>query len=38
VDVPEPVSTNFGAEGDGPALYFRDPDGNTIELKGGAAA
>jgi len=24
----------FGAEGDGPAVYLRDPDGNTIELKG----
>jgi glyoxylase I family protein len=24
----------FGAEGDGPAVYFKDPDGNIIELKG----
>lgn len=24
----------FGAEGDGPAVYFQDPDGNTVELKG----
>lgn len=24
----------FGAEGDGPAVYLQDPDGNTIELKG----
>ncbi len=32
-----PVATNFGAEGDGPSLYFDDADGNTIELKGAAA-
>jgi catechol 2,3-dioxygenase-like lactoylglutathione lyase family enzyme len=31
---PGPVMDNFGAEGDGPSIYLRDPDGNTIELKG----
>ena len=31
-----PVVTNFGAEGEGPSLYFHDPDGNTLEFKGPA--
>jgi catechol 2,3-dioxygenase-like lactoylglutathione lyase family enzyme len=26
----------YGAEGYGPSIYLRDPDGNTIELKGPA--
>lgn len=26
----------YGAEGEGPSLYVRDPEGNTIELKGPA--
>jgi glyoxylase I family protein len=28
------VASRYGAEGDGPSLYLRDPEGNTIELKG----
>jgi len=28
------VETRFGAEGLGPSLYFDDPEGNTVELKG----
>ena len=26
----------YGAEGDGPSIYVRDPDGNAVELKGPA--
>ncbi len=27
-------ATRYGAEGQGPSLYIKDPDGNTVELKG----
>jgi len=27
-------ATRYGAEGFGPSLYIKDPDGNTVELKG----
>ncbi len=30
------VSKRYGAEGDGPSIYIKDPDGNTVELKGPA--
>ena len=33
---PAPISERYGAEGYGPSAYFRDPDGNTVELKGPA--
>ncbi len=31
---PGEVAQRYGAEGNGPSMYVRDPDGNTIELKG----
>lgn len=31
---PGQVGTRYGADGDGPSMYIRDPDGNTVELKG----
>jgi catechol 2,3-dioxygenase-like lactoylglutathione lyase family enzyme len=31
---PGEVADRYGAEGDGPSLYIRDPDGNVVELKG----
>lgn len=31
---PGDVATRYGAEGNGPSLYLRDPDGNVVELKG----
>ena len=29
-----PTEKRFGAEGSGPSIYLKDPDGNTVELKG----
>ena len=31
---PGEVESRYGAEGEGPSLYFSDPEGNTIEFKG----
>jgi catechol 2,3-dioxygenase-like lactoylglutathione lyase family enzyme len=31
---PGEVATRYGAQGQGPSMYIRDPDGNTVELKG----
>jgi catechol 2,3-dioxygenase-like lactoylglutathione lyase family enzyme len=31
---PGDVATRYGALGNGPSMYLRDPDGNTVELKG----
>ena len=33
---PGPVAERYGADGYGPSLYFRDPDGTMVELKGPA--
>lgn len=33
---PGDVAERFGAEGTGPSMYVRDPDGNVVELKGPA--
>jgi catechol 2,3-dioxygenase-like lactoylglutathione lyase family enzyme len=29
-----PVQSRYGAEGRGPSVYFKDPEGNGVELKG----
>lgn len=33
-----PAESRFGAEGAGLSIYIQDPEGNTVELKGPAAA
>lgn len=31
---PGETVSRYGAEGEGPSIYIRDPEGNTVELKG----
>ena len=31
---PGHVESRYGAEGDGPSIYVKDPEGNVVELKG----
>ena len=31
-----PVSSRYGGEGFGPSIYVKDPEGNTVELRGGS--
>jgi glyoxylase I family protein len=31
---PGPVEQRIGAEGEGPSIYLKDPEGNVVELKG----
>ena len=33
VNAPE-TANRYGADGTGPSIYIRDPEGNTVELKG----
>ncbi len=33
---PADVAERYGAEGYGPSIYFKDPDGNMVEMKGPA--
>jgi len=35
---PGTIATRYGAEGSGPSIYLRDPEGNTVELKGSSTA
>jgi len=28
------VQSNYGADGNGPSVYIRDPEGNVVEIKG----
>ena len=32
------IAERYGAEGHGPSVYIKDPDGNVVELKAGASS
>ena len=32
------IKSRYGADGDGPSIYFKDPEGNGVELKGPPSA
>ena len=32
------INSRYGADGDGPSIYFKDPEGNGVELKGPPSA
>ena len=32
-----PVTSRYGADGFGPSIYVKDPEGNTVELRGGSS-
>lgn len=33
---PGEVKSRYGAQGQGPSIYIKDPEGNVVELKGGS--
>ncbi len=35
---PGEIAQRYGADGEGPSLYLRDPEGNVVELKGPPSA
>lgn len=36
VEIEDEPGNRYGADGQGPSLYLKDPEGNTVELKGPA--
>ena len=33
-DIEAEIKSRYGADGDGPSIFFQDPEGNGVELKG----